>query len=91
MREKIHEYSCDYLTSDGDKKCNCDYKIKYEYKRCGAIVKELLSFDKRKCNKKAVLYLKDLSKKPVFSFSLKELYLCHSHANTILLQIMKIK
>ena len=24
----IHQYGCDYLTSDGDKKCNCDRKNK---------------------------------------------------------------
>lgn len=28
IKKFIHQYECDYLTSDGDKKCNCNRKNK---------------------------------------------------------------
>ncbi len=56
-------------------------------KRCQAIIKPVNSFNTRKCVKKAVLYLKDLSGNPI---GLKELYLCSEHSNVILKQIIKL-
>jgi hypothetical protein len=49
-------------------------------KKCQVVVDPPNSFKTRKCGKKAVLYLKDISDKP---FGLSELYLCGEHAGKL--------
>ena len=54
-------------------------------KKCQILIKSVDSFKKRRCGKKAVLLIEDLSGKYSFGLStLTKLYLCVEHANRMI-------